>query len=248
MSLPHQHGNTRHAECIQKELEKSERFQTAAELFKQLSDPTRVRIFWILSHCEECVINISAMLGMSSPAISHHLRALRDCGLIISRREGKEVYYRVADTLQGRTMHQMVDQIMELSCPEFAMDNSASQTEIIHHVHQYLLDHVGERITIEELSKQFLMNKTTLKQTFKAVYGTSIAAHMKIHRLEKAASLLRQSEDSIAQIAQAVGYESQSRFTAAFKESFGLLPTEYRKTYSMRHPSAVKASPKDNAE
>ena len=234
MSLPHQHNDSKRSESIQKELNHTPNFHTVAELFKQLGDPTRVQIFWILSHCEECVVNISAMLEMSSPAVSHHLRALRECGLITSRRDGKEVYYSIADTIQCHTLHQMVEQIMEITCPETNITTNTSQSEIIYQVHQYLLDHVGERITIDALSKQFLINKTTLNQVFKSVYGTSIAAHMKKHRMEKAAGLLRESEDHIAQIAQSVGYESQSRFTAAFKDTFGLLPTEYRKTYRRR--------------
>ena len=67
-------------------------------LCRLLSDAGRVRIFWLLCHCEECVVNLAAMVGMSSPAASHHLRQLKDSGLIISRRIGKEVYYRAADT------------------------------------------------------------------------------------------------------------------------------------------------------
>ena len=85
------------------------------------------------------------------------------------------------------------------------------------------------RITIEELSKQYLINPTTLKSVFKAVYGTSLAAHIKEHRMEQAAKLLRETDMSIAAIAQAVGYESQSKFTAAFKNQFAALPTAYRK-------------------
>ena len=84
-------------------------------------------------------------------------------------------------------------------------------------------------MTIEELSKKYLMNTTTLKRVFKQVYGETIAAHMKKHRMEAAASRLIKTQDEIAAIAQAVGYESQSRFTAAFKETYGQLPTEYRK-------------------
>jgi len=65
---------------------------------------------------------------------------------------------------------------------------------------------------------------------FKSVYGTSIAAHLKEHRLEKASQLLRETGLSVAEIARQVGYESQSKFTAAFKEQYGLLPTAYRRT------------------
>lgn len=69
-----------------------ENFQTVADIFKQLGDGSRIRIFWLLCHCEECVINLSAMVNMSSPAVSHHLKQLKAAGLIVSRREGKEVY------------------------------------------------------------------------------------------------------------------------------------------------------------
>ena len=55
---------------------------------------------------------------MSSPAVSHHLRPLKNSGLIVSRREGKEVYYRAADTAQSRLLHQMIEQVMAIACPE----------------------------------------------------------------------------------------------------------------------------------
>jgi DNA-binding transcriptional ArsR family regulator len=116
--LPHRHGDVQQTELIQKQLKHVDYFQTVAEVFKQLGDTTRIRIFWLLCHREECVLNISAMLDMSSPAVSHHLRPLKNSGLIICRREGKEVYYRAADTEQGRLLHQMIEQVMEITCPE----------------------------------------------------------------------------------------------------------------------------------
>ena len=73
------------------------------------------------------------------------------------------------------------------------------------------------------------MNPAALKEVCKSVYGTSIAAHLKEHRLEKAAQLLRETDLTMAEIARQVGYESQSKFTAAFKEQYGLLPTAYRR-------------------
>ena len=88
-----------------------------------------------------------------------------------------------------------------------------------------------QRFTIEPLSKQYLINPTTLKTRFKSVYGTSIAAHMKEHRMERAAKLLRETGLSIAEIAGSVGYDSQSRFTAAFKAHWGKLPKDYRNNW-----------------
>lgn len=117
-SLPHQHGEGEHMQTLRDQLTQVENFQTVAEIFKQLGDTTRVRIFWLLCHCEECVINISAMLEMSSPAVSHHLRPLKNSGLIVSRREGKEVYYRASDAPQSQLLHRMMERVMEITCPQ----------------------------------------------------------------------------------------------------------------------------------
>ncbi len=107
----------------------------------------------------------------------------------------------------------------------------AEQVKIIRSIHEQLVGNLNQRFTIEALSRQYLMNGTTLKKVFKAVYGTSIAAHIKMHRMEQAAKLLLTTQNDIVQIAQSVGYESQSRFTAAFKDYFQMLPTEYRKHF-----------------
>ncbi len=98
-------------------------------------------------------------------------------------------------------------------------------------MHDELLQHPEQRLTIEELSRKYLMNPTTLKEAFKAVYGDSLASHMKEHRLEKAAELLRRGDESISAIAAAVGYDSPSRFSSAFRERYHLLPVEYRRQF-----------------
>ena len=118
--LPHHHKEEpMNLETLQALLGRVESFQTLADVFRQLGDATRVRIFWLLCHCEQCVVNIAAMMEMSSPAVSHHLRALRASGLIVSRREGKEVYYRAAATEQSQLLHRMIEQVMEVACPEW---------------------------------------------------------------------------------------------------------------------------------
>ena len=104
----------------------------------------------------------------------------------------------------------------------------SEQIEIIRKIHKQLAEHMDQRFTIESLSKQYLINPTTLKTMFKSVYGASIAAHIKEHRMEQAAKLLRETSLSIAEIAGSVGYDSQSRFTAAFKAYWGKLPKDYR--------------------
>ncbi len=118
IKFPHDHGEDEQSAMIHDQMSKVTNFQVVADVFRQLGDPTRIRIFWLLCHCEECVINISAMMNMSSPAVSHHLRPLKNSGLIVSRRKGKEVYYRAANTPQSQLLHIMIEQVMEISCPE----------------------------------------------------------------------------------------------------------------------------------
>lgn len=107
----------------------------------------------------------------------------------------------------------------------------AEQIELTREIHDYLLNNPDKRITIEQLSKQFLTNPTTLKNLFKSVYGMSVAAHMKEHRIRKAAEMLLKTDLSIAEISLAIGYDSQSKFSAAFKEFFQMTPKEYRKKH-----------------
>ena len=117
-ALSHDHGEKNALGSLREQAGNTEQFQAVGGVFRQLADPSRIRIFWILCHCEECVINLSAMMDMTSPAVSHHLKSLKDCGLIISRRQGKEVYYRASDTEQCRALHEMIEEIMKITCPE----------------------------------------------------------------------------------------------------------------------------------
>lgn len=114
-NLPHDHGQK--IEELLHAMPEAAEFQTLAEIFRQLSDGSRLRLFWILCHCEECVTNLSAMMGMSSPAISHHLRQLKIAGLIVSRRDGKEVYYKAAGTPTPQALHDALEALMSITCP-----------------------------------------------------------------------------------------------------------------------------------
>lgn len=74
-----------------------ERLEGAAELFKALSDETRLRVVYALSRSELCVCDVAAVLGASQATASYHLRLLHHLGLARYRKDGKLVYYRLAD-------------------------------------------------------------------------------------------------------------------------------------------------------
>ena len=142
MELPHRHGNDEDLSRLEHCMQEAESFQAVAGLCRLLSDASRVRIFWLLCHCEECVVNLAAMVGMSSPAASHHLRQLKDSGLIVSRRIGKEVYYRAADTEVAGLLHQVIERTVEVTCPR--------EEAVSHAPHLPPLDaHAGEHAVQE---------------------------------------------------------------------------------------------------
>jgi AraC-like DNA-binding protein len=89
--------------------------------------------------------------------------------------------------------------------------------------------HIHEPLTLESLSERFGIPLTTMKTCFKSVFGTPIQAYMREYRLQAAATMLRETDDSIADVATKVGYNSHARFSAAFKAAFGTSPTDYRK-------------------
>ncbi len=115
--LPHDHGNAKTDELLAHSLSTDE-FSHISKLCSLLSDSTRLRLFWILCHTEECVINLAAIMDMSSPALSHHLLKLREASLITSRRDGKEVYYKAAETSDARLLHDVIKALAHLECPD----------------------------------------------------------------------------------------------------------------------------------
>lgn len=68
-----------------------------AEMFKALSDPTRLRIVSLLVETELCVCDLAAALGMEQSAVSHQLRTLRDMHLVRRRRDGRRIFYALDD-------------------------------------------------------------------------------------------------------------------------------------------------------
>ena len=114
--LPHDHGGK--TSVMLESMPGQETFGRVADTFDLMSDPTRVKILWLLCHTEDCVANIAAAVEMSSPAVSHHLRVLKQAGLLSHRKSGKEVYYTLADTDEAKQIHHIVDIIFNLNCKE----------------------------------------------------------------------------------------------------------------------------------
>ncbi|MCD7921403.1 MAG: metalloregulator ArsR/SmtB family transcription factor [Clostridiales bacterium] len=84
-----------------------------AELFKIFSDSTRIRILFVLFEAEVCVCDLANMLHMTQSAVSHQLRILKQSKLVKNRREGKSVFYSLADDHVRTIIAQGLDHIEE---------------------------------------------------------------------------------------------------------------------------------------
>lgn len=105
---------------------------------------------------------------------------------------------------------------------------SKSQVEIIKNIQRQIIDDFQYKYTLEELSKKNNIGLTTMKKCFKGVYGQSISSYIREYRMKIAAEKLISTNDSILKIANSVGYENGSKFSAAFKAIVGLSPNEFR--------------------
>ncbi len=93
-------GEIIHEDTVKKVKEtfpKDEMIFDLADFYKIFGDTTRVKILYALDKSELCVCDISALLGMSVSAVSHQLRTLRESDLVRTNREGKVIYYSLAD-------------------------------------------------------------------------------------------------------------------------------------------------------
>ncbi|MDO4281563.1 MAG: AraC family transcriptional regulator [Peptococcaceae bacterium] len=104
-----------------------------------------------------------------------------------------------------------------------------TQVEKIKSIMAFMTASPERHFTMEELAQTFDISTSALKQCFKGVYGTAIYTYMRNYRMDLAASLLRQTDDSITVIAGKVGYANTSKFSEAFKKVKGQSPLAYRK-------------------
>ena len=84
-----------------------------AELFKVFGDSTRIKILYLLFEAEMCVCDIAQLLNMTSTAVSHQLRILKGNKLVKSRREGKNIFYSLADDHVTSILDQGMEHVNE---------------------------------------------------------------------------------------------------------------------------------------
>ena len=84
-------------ETVRQVMPEEEKFIDLADTFKIFSDSTRIKILYALMQAEMCVCDISALIGMTKSSVSHQLRILKQAKLVKYRKDGRIVYYSIAD-------------------------------------------------------------------------------------------------------------------------------------------------------
>ena len=107
------HAHDEIVEKVQKVMPSEDTLYDLTELFRIFGDSTRIRSLYVLFEAEMCVCDIAALLGMTQSAISHQLKALKNARLVKSRREGKTVFYALADDHVKTIIDQGLEHILE---------------------------------------------------------------------------------------------------------------------------------------
>ncbi len=98
---------------VEKDLPEDEMLYDLAELFKMFADSTRIKILYALLESELCVCDISKVLNLTQSAVSHQLRILKSGKLVKYRREGKTIFYSLADDHVRSMIEMGMDHISE---------------------------------------------------------------------------------------------------------------------------------------
>lgn len=110
-SYLHVHENL--VKIVEERMPDEEDLYNLADFFKVFADSTRIRILYVLLCSETCVCDIAQLLKMTQPAISHQLRILKQMNLVRARRDGKTIFYSLADDHIASILSQGMDHIKE---------------------------------------------------------------------------------------------------------------------------------------
>lgn len=135
--------------------------------------------------------------------------------------------------------------IPSVSNPIEAQYYDPYQTRTVEKIHDYLMEHLDEQLTIPQLAERFRVSGTMLKACFRQIYGTSLHQYLLERRMERAAELLLRTNQPEIQVAAAVGYNSTSQFGSTFKARYQMTPAQYRKAAKMSVSVGFCPKPKE---
>lgn len=117
---------------------------------------------------------------------------------------------------------------------------SAEQLRLIRHLRDHLLSDRSGYVSLAELAREHRISVTRLQKLFKQVYGVPVYHYLREYRLEQAAVELSRSEKRVVDVAMDAGYDSASKFAAAFRERYGVTPSAFRAASASKWNNTTK--------
>ncbi len=132
-------------------------------------------------------------------------------------------------SLYGLMLESKSIELLSLFFQQFIVphDNFCNtEKDKIFNAHQYIISNLDKTITVRDLMARYGLNEHKLQTSFKALFGSTVQQHIKKLRLQKARSLMLCKNYSVSEAGYTVGYTNMSHFATAFRQEYGLLPSE----------------------
>jgi AraC family transcriptional regulator, transcriptional activator of the genes for pyochelin and ferripyochelin receptors len=105
---------------------------------------------------------------------------------------------------------------------------NSKDVDILHEVKNYLSQNYLDTLSLFDLSRRFMLNEFKLKYGFKKLFGMAVMQFVNEKRLEHSQKLLKETDKTIVEISQIIGYEHPGNFSSSFKKKFGYSPLFYK--------------------
>lgn len=243
-------------------------YLTEGDLSIHVKDDTCRSSYFPLSHYHGISVTVdleqplgclSCMLdGVSVSAVELARRFCAASGCTVIRAKQcfehlfSELYHVPEEIRSGYMKVKVLELLLFLSAlhpqeqlPPKAFVIKKSQVDKIKCIKRYLSGNLDSRITVKELSAKFDISQTALKTCFKGVFGMSIYSFERELKMQKAALLLRKTDDSVMDIAGLLGYDNASKFAKAFKDVMGASPKDFRKVCDQTEPDIAQMERKE---
>ncbi|WPP49572.1 AraC family transcriptional regulator [Catalinimonas niigatensis] len=133
--------------------------------------------------------------------------------------------------LISHTLQELIILMMQTKARHILLHNSSTEMPRLQSVVDYIMEHIQEDMSVEELAEKACMSKATFHRYFKKVLGFSPVDFVNRKRMQIAKQLLLQDSKAVSDVCYAVGYNSTSHFIRSFKKQFGYTPKQYQKSH-----------------
>lgn len=186
----------------------------------------------LLSWVKERFPNVLSVILSCHDEFTFAQRAVQlSCFDYVLKPATPEVLYPVLErafsTRKSQIQGERIRRIGEKFVGELS-DHAIDREDTAQKVHQYIVNHVTEELSIEQLAQIFYLSPNYLTRCFKKKYGTTISEYIMNLRLTLAAEMLDKKEMTVTMVATKVGYPNYTYFTKIFKKKYGVSPIRYR--------------------